>query len=70
MSKKYSFWYQEVKSFKGTFKADDSVAALEMLDMLVKGDIDLTDLAGFTSSEKEFELIAEPYTLKEIDSNE
>jgi hypothetical protein len=59
MTKRYSFWYSQVETFKGYFTAENQQEADEMLKLLNTGDISLDDLSGFQSKTKEYELIAE-----------
>ena len=59
MTKRYSFWYSEVQTFKGYFNAENEQEANEMLKLLNTGDISLDDLSGFQTKIKEYELIAE-----------
>jgi hypothetical protein len=65
MTKKYSFWYSEVQTFKGYFTAENQEQADEMLKLLNNGDIGLEDLSGFQTKAEEYELIAEPAELEE-----
>ena len=64
MTKRYSFWYSEVQTFKGYFNAENQQEADEMLKLLNDGDISLEDLSGFQTKTKEYELIAEPAELE------
>jgi hypothetical protein len=59
MTKRYSFWYSEVQTFKGYFNAENEQEANEMLKLVNTGDISLDDLSGFQTKIKEYELIAE-----------
>jgi hypothetical protein len=58
-TKIYSFWYSEVFSHRGYFKADSIQEADEMLRLLNAGDIGLDDLPSFRSKGVEHELVAE-----------
>ena len=64
MTKRYSFWYSEVDTFKGYFNAENIEEADEMLKLLNNGDISLEDLSNFTNVSKDYELIAEPAELE------
>lgn len=58
-TKNYSFWYSEVFSHKGYFKADSIQEADEMLRLLNAGDIGLDDLPSFKRKGVEYELVSE-----------
>lgn len=58
-TKNYSFWYSEVFSHRGYFKADSIQEADEMLRLLNAGDIGLDDLPSFKSKGVEYELVTE-----------
>jgi hypothetical protein len=64
MTKRYSFWYSEVDTFKGYFNAENIEQADEMLKLLNNGDIGLEDLSNFTRVSKDYELIAEQAELE------
>jgi hypothetical protein len=64
MTKRYSFWYSQVETFKGYFTAENQEQADEMLKLLNDGDISLEDLNGFQASAKDYELIAEQAELE------
>lgn len=58
-TKIYSFWYSEVFSHRGYFKADSVQEADEMLRLINSGDISLEDLPSFKSKGVEYELVTE-----------
>lgn len=58
-TKTYSFWYSEVFSHRGYFKADSIQEADEMLRLVNNGDISLNDLPAFKSKGVEYELVTE-----------
>jgi hypothetical protein len=64
MTKRYSFWYSQIETFKGYFTAENQEAADEMLKLLNDGDISLDDLENFLATAKDYELIAEQAELE------
>jgi hypothetical protein len=65
MSNTYSFWYSEVFTHKGYFKADSLQEADEMLRMVNNGDIGLDDLPAFKNKPESNEIITEPAELED-----
>jgi hypothetical protein len=63
----YEFWYSETYTYKAWFSADSKEQAIELLESVQQGDIDLeNDLTGFGHKDKGYELDLDPLSIEEI----
>ena len=61
----YSVWYDEVYTYKGYFTADNREQALELLNKVAMGEIQMEQLPSFGSKDKGYELETDLNTLEE-----
>lgn len=52
----YEFWYNEVETFKGYFEAETPEEAQELLGKVSQGLMDTTDLEGWDTRAKDYQL--------------
>jgi hypothetical protein len=52
----FEFWYDETRTYKAWFTAKDREAALELLDRVQDGDLDLENLPDFANKDKGYEI--------------
>ena len=63
----FEIWYSETYTYKAWFTADSKEQAIELLESVQQGDIDLeSDLTGFSRKDKGYELDLEPLSVEEI----
>lgn len=62
----YEFWYNEVETFKGYFEAESREEAIELLGEISKGLRDITDLEGWESRSKDYQLEIDFDTVQSI----
>jgi hypothetical protein len=63
----FEIWYSETYTYKAWFSADSKEQAIEMLEAVQQGDLDLeSDLTGFSRKDKGYELDLEPLSVEEI----
>jgi hypothetical protein len=63
----YEFWYSETYTYKAWFRAENKEHAIEKLEAVFQGDIDLEDdLSGFGKKSKGYEIDLDPLSIEEI----
>jgi hypothetical protein len=63
----FEIWYSETYTYKAWFSADSKEQAIEMLEAVQQGDLDLeSDLTGFDRKDKGYELDLDPLSIEEI----
>jgi hypothetical protein len=63
----FEIWYSETYTYKAWFSADSKEQAIEMLEAVQQGDLDLeSDLTGFSRKDKGYELDLDPLSVEEI----
>lgn len=61
----YSVWYSDTYTYKGYFTADNKEHALELLNKVEMGEIQMDELPEFAFKDKNYELEIAPGTLEE-----
>ena len=62
----YELWYSESYTYKAWFKADSKEQAIELLEKVQEGDIQIEDLPHFGKKDKGYELDIEPSEVEEL----
>jgi hypothetical protein len=63
----FEIWYSETYTYKAWFSADSKEQAIELLEAVQQGDLDLeSDITGFSRKDKGYELDLEPLSVEEI----
>jgi hypothetical protein len=63
----FEIWYSETYTYKAWFSADSKEQAIEVLEAVQQGDLDLeSDLTGFDRKDKGYELDLDPLSVEEI----
>lgn len=63
---KFTVWYDETYTYKMGFEAETKEEALELIQAVYQGDLDINELPGFWSKDKGYQIDIDPYTLEEI----
>lgn len=56
MAKQYTFWYDEIYTYKAWFEAKDDAEAQRLYDKVFMGEMDIEDLPGFGKKDKEYQV--------------
>jgi len=62
----FEFWYDETYTYKAWFKADNEEQAIDWLNKVELGEMDITELPDFGNKDKSYELLFDVSSVKEI----